>query len=82
VGTFFHEALGCGQANPAVSACDYRNFSRQLLSVIITHIFSSLFLFFVILKMWDLRFFYKADIGVEFAEFEQGCDVIPGLLSC
>ncbi len=34
-------------------------------------------LLFVILKMWDLRFFYKADIFVEFAEFEQGCDVIP-----
>jgi hypothetical protein len=82
VRTFFHEALGCGQANPAVSACDYRNFSRQFLSVIITHIFSSLFLFFVILKMWDLRFSYKADIVVEFAECEQGCDFFSGPISC
>jgi hypothetical protein len=82
VRTFFHEALGCGQANPAVSACDYRNFSRQFLSVIITHIFSSLFLFFVILKMWDLRFSYKGDIVVEFAEFEQVCDVFLGPFSC
>ena len=28
--------------------------------------------------MWDLRFCHKADIVVEFAEFEQGCDVLPG----
>ena len=35
-------------------------------------------LWFVILKMWDLRFCHKADIVVEFAEFEQGCDVLPG----
>src|SRR6202041_3332098 len=38
VRTFFHEALGCRQANPAVSACDYRNFSRQFLSVVV-HMF-------------------------------------------
>jgi hypothetical protein len=48
VRTFFHEALGCGQANPAVSACDYRNFSRQFLSMVIIHMFSPLFLFFPI----------------------------------
>src|SRR5882672_3487927 len=40
VRTFFHEALGGGQANPAVSACDYRNFSRQFLSVVVAHMFS------------------------------------------
>jgi hypothetical protein len=40
VRTFFHEALGCGQANPAASACDNRNFSRQFLSMVITHMFS------------------------------------------
>jgi hypothetical protein len=39
VRTFFHEALGCGQANPAASACDNRNFSRQFLSMVISHIF-------------------------------------------
>jgi hypothetical protein len=82
VRTFFHEALGCGQADPAVSACDYRNFSRQFLSVIITHIFFSLFLFFVILKMWDLRFSSKADIVAEFAECEEGCDFFSGPISC
>src|ERR1700722_12533793 len=53
---FFHEAPGCGQANPAVSTCDDRNFSRQFLSVIITHIFSCLVLFLVILKMWIYAF--------------------------
>ena len=42
--TFFHEALGCGQANPAVSACDDRNFSRQFLSVdYCSYIFSFVF---------------------------------------
>src|SRR6202030_4668790 len=46
VRTFFHEALGGGQANPAVAACDYRNFSRQFLSIVITHMFFSLFLSF------------------------------------
>src|SRR6202171_4380885 len=40
VGTFFHEALGCGQANPAVSACDDRNLTRQFLSMVIAHMFS------------------------------------------
>jgi hypothetical protein len=40
VRTFFHEALGCGQANPAASACDNRNFSRQFLSVVVAHMFS------------------------------------------
>jgi hypothetical protein len=40
VRTFFHEALGGGQANPAASACDNRNFSRQFLSMVITHMFS------------------------------------------
>src|SRR3984893_2425728 len=40
VRTFFHEALGCGQANPAASACDNRDFSRQFLSMVITHMFS------------------------------------------
>ena len=48
VGAFFHETLSRGQAHPAVAACDYRNFSRQFLSVDITHMFSALFLFFVI----------------------------------
>jgi hypothetical protein len=32
--------------------------------------------------MWDLRFSYKADIVVEFAEFEQGCDVFLDPFSC
>ena len=40
VRTFFHEALGRGQANPAASACDNRNFSRQVLSMVITHMLS------------------------------------------
>jgi hypothetical protein len=40
VRAFFHEALGCGQANPAASACDNRNFARQFLPKIITHTFS------------------------------------------
>src|SRR5664279_3235028 len=35
VRTFFHEALGRGQAYPAASACDNRNFSRQFLSMVI-----------------------------------------------
>jgi hypothetical protein len=30
VRTFFDEALGCGQANPAASACDYRNLTFKL----------------------------------------------------
>src|SRR5579872_6506628 len=38
VRTFFHEALGGGQANPAASACDNRNFSRQSLSMICSRI--------------------------------------------
>jgi hypothetical protein len=40
VGTFFHEALGGGQANPAASACNDRNFPRQFLSVVVGHMFS------------------------------------------
>jgi hypothetical protein len=40
VRTFFHEAFGGGQANPAASACDNRNFSRQFLSVVVAHMFS------------------------------------------
>src|SRR5450432_2594773 len=43
VRAFFHEALGRGQAYPAVSACDYRNFPRQFLSVVVAHIFPSWF---------------------------------------
>src|SRR4051812_26883297 len=42
VSTFFHEALGSGQANPAASASDDGNFSRQFLSMVITHMFSPL----------------------------------------
>jgi hypothetical protein len=74
---FFHEALGCGQANPAVSAGDDRNFSCQFLSVIITHI---LLFGFVPgdFENADLRFSAKADIVIEFAEFEPGFDVFPG----
>jgi hypothetical protein len=55
VGTFFHEAPGCGQANPAASACDNRNFSRQFLSKVITHMFFPFCfsLFFVL----NLRYF-------------------------
>src|ERR1700693_5866820 len=33
VRTFIHEALGCGQANPAASPRDKRNFSRRVLSM-------------------------------------------------
>ena len=40
VRAFFHEALGRSQANPAASACDNRNFSRQVLSMVITQMFS------------------------------------------
>src|ERR1700722_1987423 len=39
VRTFFHEAPGGGQANPAASACDNRNLSRQVLSMV-AHMFS------------------------------------------
>src|ERR1700683_4836990 len=39
VRAFFHEALGCGQANPAASACDNRNFPRQMLSMVVIHMF-------------------------------------------
>src|SRR5689334_13331003 len=53
VRTFFHEALGCGQANPTASACDYRNFSRQFLSMVITHMFSPFC--FSLLFMLNLR---------------------------
>src|ERR1700683_5517043 len=38
VRAFFHEALGGGQANPAASACDNRNFSRQFLSMVCNRI--------------------------------------------
>jgi hypothetical protein len=38
VRTFFHEALGGGQADPATSACDHCYFSRQLLSVVVAQI--------------------------------------------
>src|ERR1700722_764853 len=37
--TFSHEAPGGGQANPAASACDNRNLSRQVLSMV-AHMFS------------------------------------------
>src|SRR3954466_10446585 len=39
VRAFFHEALGCGQANPAVAACNDGNFSHQFLSVVAAHMF-------------------------------------------
>jgi hypothetical protein len=39
VRAFFNEALGGGQANPAASACDNRNFPRQFLSMVIAHMF-------------------------------------------
>ena len=39
VRTFFHEALGRGQTNPAASTRDNRNFSYQVLSMVITHMF-------------------------------------------
>jgi hypothetical protein len=39
VGAFFDEPLGCGQANPATSACDNGDFSRQCLSMDIIHMF-------------------------------------------
>src|ERR1700730_7888404 len=81
-GALFDEALCCGAADAGSATGDHGGLSRQFLSVIITHIFSSLFLFFVILKMWDLRFSYKADIVVDFAEFEQVCDVFLGPFSC
>src|SRR5579862_5925198 len=43
VRAFFHEALGGGQANPAASAGDNRNFPRQFLSMVITqNVFSFL----------------------------------------
>src|ERR1041384_7746212 len=57
---FFHEALGCGQANPAASTCDYRNFSRQFLSLVSTHMFSPLFLFFVILENVKFTLFLQS----------------------
>src|SRR5512140_2150265 len=53
VRTFFHEALGGGQANPAASACDNRNSSHQVLSMVITHMFSP-FCFSLVL-MLNLR---------------------------
>jgi len=54
VSTFFHEALGCGQANPAASACNDRNFSRQFLSTVIIHMFSP-FCFSVFATPYGLR---------------------------
>src|SRR4029453_10202529 len=36
---FFHKAFGRSQANPAVSACNDRDFSRQFLSLLVTHMF-------------------------------------------
>jgi hypothetical protein len=82
VRTFFHEALGGGQANPAVSACDYRNFSSQSLSVISTH-YIYLFLFFSALFLnGGIMFFPLAEVVIEFAEGEQACNVFPGLFSC
>src|SRR6202171_4768901 len=80
VRTFFHEALGCGQANPAASACDNSNFSRQFLSAVVAHMFFLCF-YFSLFFMLNLRSSSKADIVIEFAEFEQSCDVIPGPLS-
>src|ERR1700692_2019902 len=62
-GALLDEALCCGAADAGSATGDHGGLSRQFLSVIITHIFSSLFLFFVILKMWDLRFSYKADMS-------------------
>jgi hypothetical protein len=76
VRTFFHEALGCRQANPAVSACDYRNFSRQFLSVVLVHMFFPIC--FSLFFMLNLRYPSKTDIVIEFAEFEPGFDVFPG----
>src|SRR5579872_4741609 len=40
VRAFFNEAPGGGQANPAASACDHRNFPRQFLSMVMVHMFS------------------------------------------
>jgi len=42
VRAFFHEALGCGQANPAASACDNRNSARQFF---VQHYYSCVFSF-------------------------------------
>jgi len=44
VRTLFHETLGRGQANPAASACDNRNFARKVLARNITHMFSPFYL--------------------------------------
>src|ERR1700761_2957477 len=38
VRTFFHEALGCGQADPAASAGNDRNLSCQFLSTMVVHV--------------------------------------------
>src|ERR1019366_2012590 len=65
VRTFFHEALGGGQANPAASACDNRNFSRQVSSMVITHMFSP-FLFFVV---FYVEFTPKANIIIDYCFF-------------
>jgi hypothetical protein len=54
VRTFFHEALRCGQANPAASARDDRNFSRQFLSVVAAHMFSPAVVTVVVVDL-DLR---------------------------
>src|ERR1700691_3922030 len=55
VRTFFHEALGGAQANPAASACDNRNFSRQFLSMVITHMFFPFFVFSLFTTPYGLR---------------------------
>src|ERR1700678_852191 len=67
VRTFFHEALGGGQANPAASACDNRNFSRQFLSMVITHMFSPFC--FSLFFMLNLRSSSKANIVIDYCSF-------------
>jgi hypothetical protein len=67
VRAFFHEALGCGQANPATSACDNRDSSRQFLSKVITHIFFPFC--FSLFFMLNLRYSSKADIVIDYCSF-------------
>jgi hypothetical protein len=67
VRAFFHEALGCGQANPAASACDNRNFARQFLSKIIIHVFSPFC--FSLFFLMNLRSSSKAHIVIRYCFF-------------
>src|SRR6202034_4121325 len=75
-GALLDEALCRGAADAGSATGDHGGLSRQFLSMLITHMFSPFC--FSLFFMLNLRFSSKADIIIEFAEFEQGFDVFPG----